>query len=212
MRPWQHAKSTAGRNGDWREHLPIHEFLDSTKLASPDLRHRMILHNVDLGPAVVALAFPERKDSRAIAVQHVREDLDGTPSLLDWIATCDVTKWPHPPYRRGNLEFDSIVRRIVLTQGLNREDDVRAVLHLLLLPLSFAGPIGLCVFFNSFGPALVRRVMGEPRGIEGRHREVVFDPAHAAESLIYWTFGSIPDLNDVVLTSNALTTPVKTHV
>ena len=136
MRPWQHAKSTAGRNADWRQYLPIHEFLDSTKVACPDLRHRMILHNVDLGPAVAAMAFPERNDARAIALQHVKEDLGGTPLLLDWIDTCDVSKWPQPPYRRGSFEFDSIVRRIVHAQGLNREDDVRAVLDLLLVPVS----------------------------------------------------------------------------
>ena len=212
MRPWQHAKSSAGRCADWRADLPIHEFLDSTKLACPDLRHRMILHNVDLGPAVAAMVFPERSDARAIALRHVSEDLGWTPSLADWIAECDVAKWPRPLYRRKHLERDIAVRSIAHSQGLGHEDDVRAVLDVLLLPMSFAGPVGLCIFLNSFGPALVRRVMGEPRMADGRRGKVVFDPAHVAEAFIYWVFGTIPHLNDIVLNNHALTRRVRHHV
>ncbi len=58
MRPWQHAKSSARKERDWLIDLPIHEFMDSTKAACPDLRHRMILHNADLGPELTARAFP----------------------------------------------------------------------------------------------------------------------------------------------------------
>lgn len=69
MRPWQHARSSAGKDGDWVADLPIHEFMDSTKAACPDLRHRMVLHNTDLGPELAARLFPERADARSIANQ-----------------------------------------------------------------------------------------------------------------------------------------------
>ena len=94
MRPWQHAKSSAGKDRTWAADLPIHEFMDSTKVACPDLRHRMILHNADLGPELAARAFPDRPDARAIALQHVSEDLNCIPTLADWLADCDLTQLP----------------------------------------------------------------------------------------------------------------------
>ena len=100
MRPWQHAKSSARKERDWLADLPIHEFMDSTKAACPDLRHRMILHNADLGPELAARAFPGRSDARAVALRHVAEDLGCTPTLAEWLAECDLTRLPRPLSRR----------------------------------------------------------------------------------------------------------------
>jgi hypothetical protein len=59
MRPYQHARSSTAQSGrKWVEDLPIHALIDSTKAAFPDLRHRMILHSVDLGGELAARAFP----------------------------------------------------------------------------------------------------------------------------------------------------------
>lgn len=199
MRPWQHAKSSAGRGGDWLADLPIHEFMDSTKAACPDLRHRMVLHNADLGPELAARAFPERRDARDVALRHVAEDLGCTPTLADWLAGCERMRLPRPLYRRLPLAFDGLPARIARSQGLRNDDGPRAVLDLLLLPVRLAGPDALGVLFNGAGPALTRQVVGAPRAVPGRNdRQAVFDPAHAAEAIIYWLFGAIPPLPDVV--------------
>ena len=83
MQPYVHARASARRSGRaWQEDLPIHEFLDLAKHACPDLRHRILLHNSDLGPELAALAFPERADARQIVLSHVKQDLGWTPPLL----------------------------------------------------------------------------------------------------------------------------------
>jgi hypothetical protein len=199
MRPWQHAKSSARKDRDWRADLAIHEFIDSTKMACPDLRHRLILHNADLGPELVARAFPDRADARTVALQHVAEDLGCTPTLADWLDHCDLVRFPRPLSRRLPLCLDELPTHVAVAQGLRDEDGPRAVIELLMLPVSLAGPGALSVLCNGIGPALARSILGPPRLVPGRHiAHAVFDSAYAAETVIQWIFGTIPPLAKVV--------------
>lgn len=198
MRPWQHARSSAGKSGTWLGDLPIHEFMDGTKVACPDLRHRIVLHNADLGPELAARAFPGRADARAVALRHVAEDLGFTPTLADWLVGCDPARLPRPLHRRLPLALDGLPGRIARQQGMRDEDGPREVLDLLLLPVRLAGPGALAVLTNGFGPAIARQVVGAPRRVAGRHGgQATFDPAHAAEAVIHWIYGCIPPLHDV---------------
>ena len=97
MRPWQHAISSGG--DQWTQDLKIHEFIDSTKDLCPDLRHRMILHNSDLGPQILARKFPNSKQLHSIALRHISEDLGCEPSLEDWLKLCNLERLPKIPYR-----------------------------------------------------------------------------------------------------------------
>jgi hypothetical protein len=199
MRPWQHAKSSVRKDRLWIEDLPIHEFIDSTKVACPDLRHRMILHNADLGPELAARAFPHRRDARTVALRHVAEDLGCVPTLADWLEECDTMQLPRPLQRRLPLTFEHLPEHIASIQGLRDADSPGAVLDLLLLPVRLAGPGALSVLFNGIGPALARSIIGPPFPAPGRYVErVVFDPAYAAETIIRWIFGTIPSLIEVV--------------
>ena len=198
MRPWQHAKSSAGKNGTWLDDLPIHEFMDSTKAACPDLRHRMILHNADLGPELAARAFPGRSDARAVALQHVTEDLGRAPTLADWLADCDLARLPRPLERRLPLDRDQLSAQLARSQRLGGSEAPRAVLDLLLLPVSLAGAVALPVLLNGFGLALARAVFGPPREMPGlQGARTMFDAAYAAEALAHWVFGTILPLQDV---------------
>lgn len=196
MRPWQHAKSSAGKGGDWLADLPIHEFMDSTKAACPDLRHRMILHNADLGPQLAARAFPDHADSERVAMQHVREDLGFTPTLADWLGGCDVERLPKPLYRRLPLALDKAPVRVAGDHGSR---GTRAVLAMLTLPVALAGPAALSVLCNGMGPAIARVLFGPPHLVPGHAAgPVMFDPAYEAEKIIQWFFGTIPPLVAVV--------------
>lgn len=199
MRPWQHAKSSAGKGGDWLADLPIHEFMDSTKAACPDLRHRMILHNADLGPELAARVFPNRVDARAVALRHVAEDLGCTPTLADWVNSCDPLRMPRPISRRLPLDRPMLAAHLARGQHLRDDVEVRAVVDLLLLPTEIAGPAALPVLLNGFGPALARVVFGPPRerpGMQGG--QGIFDAAYVAEAVAHWVFGAILPLVGVV--------------
>jgi len=159
----------------------------------------MILHNADLGPELAARAFPDHSDAKAVALQHVAEDLGCTPTLAEWLACCDLTRLPRPLSRRLPLSFEQLPACIASAQGLRDEDELRAIVDLLLLPIRLAGPGALSLLLNGFGPAIVRNVIGPPHTVHGRYVEhVVFDPAYAAEMIVQWVFGTIPPLTEVV--------------
>ncbi len=198
MRPWQHARASARRSGrSWRDDLAIHEFVDSTRVALADLRHRMVLHNCDLGPAVAATAFPALPHAAEVARAHAREDLGADVSLAWWLDRCDPRRLP----RERERSSDALVQRACERWSLREPDGPRAVLALLELPVSFApshDALARAVFANSAGIALVRAVLGPPREEFGRSgNTVVFDPAYCAEAMIYQRYRRIPSLAEL---------------
>jgi hypothetical protein len=197
MRPWQHAQLSAGEAGDWRADLEIHEFVDSSKLAFPSVRHRMILHNNDLGPELAARAFPNRPDARAIALNHVAQDFKVVPSLAEWLELCDVDRFPRP--REDHTPIEALPKIIADELELETAEGPKQVLDLLLLPVTLAGNKAQSLLFNAMGPFLVRRILGQPRLVPGNNsKRVMFEPTFAAEKMIRHVYGVIPPLGDVV--------------
>lgn len=101
-----HARSSARKWGGVPEdYLRIHQFMDSSKAAMADARHRALTHNAwFIGPeGPLELAFGVeitnsngRKVSvRSIGEQHVQEDFGGRfiPSAQDYLSTMDVQEW-----------------------------------------------------------------------------------------------------------------------
>ncbi len=203
MRPFHHARaSAAARNRDWREDLDIHEFLDSSKTAFADLRHRMILHSVDFGVELVARAFPERADAREISSRHIVEDLGEPRTLAGWLDLTLTSHLPVPRIPLSDLDVDLHLEGERARQNLGDVTGPRMVWDLLTLPLAFApehGDRALCVMANTFGISLIRRISGPPYEVPGVHgRAVPFDAAWCAEGLIYRLYKTIPDLRSVV--------------
>lgn len=107
----------------------MHEFIDSTKTAHPDLRHRMILHNVDLGPTLAAMKFGNA--AIEVARQHAREDLGGDVPLSWWVSQCrDLPKAREPV---------ETTRVLLLERGWPPYG-VNLILEVLSLGERFAGP------------------------------------------------------------------------
>lgn len=104
MNPWYHAKSSSRKwGGDPEQYLPLHEFIDSSKQALPDMRHRAILHSA-FGIFVAERVFGpvlnvEKRftiiqvPTRVIAEQHVLEDLGTIPTVEDWLETMPLKPW-----------------------------------------------------------------------------------------------------------------------
>lgn len=198
MRPYQHAMSSATRSGGrWQDYLAVHEFIDSTKTCCGDTRHRMILHSVDLGSALAKVAFPDRRDTDDLVRQHVVEDLGTARTLSEWLRHCRREKLPRIHPDALPIDVDGIIAEEGKFAGNAAIDWVRRVCCLLALPMRFApdfGPEALCILGNSFGPGLVRRVIGPPIELDG----VLFDPALCAERIIFRLYRAVPPMTAVV--------------
>ena len=199
MRPWHHARATAAAtNRSWTDDLEIHEFLDLSKLAFPDLRHRIILHSSDFGAALTALAFPHRPDAAAIARDHIRQDIGRDITLREWLIQCDPRHLPQRHKRSPAPDGQAYAAREAARQKLSDLQAALDVWDILAMPIRFAEDMAdaaWCILANALGPMIVRRIIGPPREIEGAHgRPVVFDPAWCAEGMIYSSFRHIPQV------------------
>lgn len=206
MQPWRHAVATSRmRQSDWKEDLEIHEFIDSAKTACPDLRHRIILHNCDLGLALAEQIFDDREDIELVFSEHVKQDIGCYPSISDWVSTAnrDIRVGWHRP------NDEEVVRDAKTKSGLVDDAPIREILFLLTLGerylRGFEG-LGRALLMNNFGPALIRRIYGpayEITATEGR--PIIFDPSWIAEGIIVANFGKIPKLSHVL-------TPFSGHI
>ena len=100
-KPLIHATSSASKHGGTPdEYLAIHDFMDSTKSACADVRHRAILHSA-FGIFIVEKVFGtyftnsvgKKVCVRDIAEQHVQEDIGYIPSLEDWVKGMPIEPW-----------------------------------------------------------------------------------------------------------------------
>lgn len=201
MQPFVHAQASARKSGrDWHDDLPIHEFMDLAKHACPDLRHRLVLHNADLGPALAALAFPTRADARDVALLHVKQDLQWHPPLEAWLEKIDPNQLP--PAKKRPPSAADIVGAATEYYKLTTTEPVQKVWDMLTLPSRFAPnhkAAAAMLLMNSVGPILARSIFGPPRAFE-RHdgRDAIVDFSWIAEGMIIAQVGAIHSLERVL--------------
>lgn len=210
MRPHRHAQASAKRAGRaWIDDLAIHELIDVTKIAVPDLRHRIVLHHADLGPELIARAFPTRPHAREVACAHVREDLGADVPLRAWLEGLDAHALP----RRRARDLDAMIEDERRIHRLRDHDGPSEVLAFLRRPLAFAPdePVrAWSLFANAAGIGLARQVLGPPRSLPGVDgREVIFDPQLCAESIVHRVHRRIPGLVEL---TDAFTRGLQPHV
>ena len=102
---YRHAQSSARRwGGDPEDYLKIHEFIDGSKRAFGDVRHRALLHNTwgcwvaqeVFGPMLVIEkreGGEKRVPVREIVERHIEEDLGFIPSPGDWLNHMNMVSW-----------------------------------------------------------------------------------------------------------------------
>ena len=81
-------------------YIPIHEFIDSSSSAFPDIRHRAILHN-SFGCHLVERVFGSYATNsdglmyspRTIAEEHIQDDLGFIPTLSHYLNNMTLQKW-----------------------------------------------------------------------------------------------------------------------
>lgn len=142
-KPFIHSKSSAKKyGGDWRDYFPIHDFLDCSKGAFPDNRHRALTHNSwfikeviervhfpNSGPMTPDGRFPTIVNSdrkhisvREIAEQHILEDfrMKFIPTAADYLAGMEMEPWMNNgmggdvPASFKKLEGNSVLKKLAL--------------------------------------------------------------------------------------------------
>ena len=201
MQPYAHALTSArlGRR-NWLDDLPIHEFMDIAKHACPDLRHRIVLHNVDLGPELAAMAFPDHPDARSVALLHVRQDLRRSPTVADWFDCCDLDRLPR--LRANAATGRRVVKDAANYLKLADEAPVQDIWSFLTLPSRIADNVGdraNSLLMNGVGPILARAIFGPPRKVPRRGGgETIFDASWVCEGMIVAATGHIPSLSRIL--------------
>lgn len=201
MQPYAHALTSAriGKRS-WMEDLPIHEFMDIAKHACPDLRHRMILHNIDLGPTLAAQAFPDHPAAKEVALLHVRQDLRALPTLSDWLSRSSKDRLPR--IRGDQATGDAIVREASDYLKLADYAPAKAIWRFLTLPSRLAPEFGSsanAVLMNGVGPILARAIFGPAHWLPKRGGgETMFDPSWVCEGMIVAAVGHIPTLSRIM--------------
>lgn len=101
MKPFLHSRIHAKKyGGDPSDYSDIDDFIDSSKAAHPDMRHRAILHSA-FGCFIVEQVFGrERTNSagisyspRDIAEDHIIQDLGFIPTVEAYLKHMELQPW-----------------------------------------------------------------------------------------------------------------------
>jgi hypothetical protein len=112
-KPYHHAVSSARRYGGKAEdYLPIHDLMDSSKIAISDNRHRVLTHNSWFIGVILERVFGTtitNSDGKTVPVkligeQHVLEDFANRfiPSPQDYIVGMENHEWFSRPGHNGS--------------------------------------------------------------------------------------------------------------
>jgi hypothetical protein len=112
MKPYLHAKSSAKKYGGVPDdYLAIHQFMDSSKAAVADVRHRALFHSA-FGCFVVEQLFGVTRTNsegksyspRDVAEDHCIEDLGFIPTVDRWFRNMPIETWMGGPASRTEQE------------------------------------------------------------------------------------------------------------
>ena len=101
MKPYLHGRIHAKKYGGTTEdYADIDDFIDSSKAAVPDVRHRAILHSAS-GSFIVEQMFGRTRvnsagkeySPRDVAEDHILQDLGFIPTMEQYLNNMTVQPW-----------------------------------------------------------------------------------------------------------------------
>jgi hypothetical protein len=155
MNTWKHSLLSRKKfGGQPEDYVPVHNFLDSSKLFYYHLKHRLLLHHlygIELCIELMGdfLVNSEGKTVlvRDVAAEHCREDLYGAvPTLNDWLKEADERISPQlqiPSLQDAQVE--AFLMRPYLRSGLQS---------------------ALLITYSNFGVYLVEQFFGIQKALE----------------------------------------------
>lgn len=114
-----HSNSSAKRfGGTPDDYVPIHKFLDQSKIHIADWRHRALLHST-FGISLCEQFFGDlytrpsdevQVSTRAVAERHVLEDLGAIPTPAEWLREMPIRRWMNgiSPAQKQRMQTFSI--------------------------------------------------------------------------------------------------------
>jgi len=174
MKPLQHAQiSQKTYGGSWQDYIEVHNFLDTSKAACANFKHRFLLHHIEgieLGAQIfgASLRNSENKiiETRRLLTDHLIEDVGRIVNVEDWARDL-LPERSNPFYKflakkHGQIEADKIPGENELLTAFNlRAEDQAAIKNFLAFPLTNSEhPAALLVSHNSFAIFLAERIFG----------------------------------------------------
>ncbi len=110
MKPYIHAKIHVKKYGGVAEdYLDIDDFIDSSKQAVADVRHRAILHSA-FGCFIVEKVFGRTRinsdgkeySPRDVAEDHIMQDLGFIPTMEQYLNNMQIQEWMSGTEKRKN--------------------------------------------------------------------------------------------------------------
>lgn len=205
MKPFLHARISARVfGGHWRDTLPIHDLIDSSKAAHPTMRHRAIFHS-DLGVSIVEAVFGAAQrngpkglpPARAVAIQHIEDDLGRVPSVAEWASCLRLPDGALRPTKRlGTGAFREDPAAAAAAKWGGTADAYRRLIEWFDEPERRTGDRRAAFMLqNSFGLFLSERVFGPVIEVgKGRYVPV----RDIGEALLLARHGTIPSLDGVL--------------
>lgn len=110
MKPFLHSKIHAKKYGGVPDDYgDIDDFIDSTKSAVPDVRHRAILHSA-FGCFLVEQVFGRTRinsdgkeySPRDVAEDHIQQDLGFIPTMEHYLRNMRIEPWMSGTMKKSN--------------------------------------------------------------------------------------------------------------
>jgi len=108
LKPYDHGRVSVKKwGGKPEDYQAIHDFIDSSKAAHPDMRHRAILHSA-FGIFITERVFGiniTNSDGRLVSVrdvaeQHVIDDMGRIPTVQDYLDGMPFYDWLGGPTKK----------------------------------------------------------------------------------------------------------------
>jgi hypothetical protein len=220
--PYHHALSSARALQDenvqtpehtlsWKDHFALHDWLDSSKFAFADARHRSLFHN----PAGVKLStkiFKELKDAKTIANQHITEDMGQVYEIKKWLPTEYFPKTTLHNQKltvNGELSLSDLKGSLIFNNPFPKEiqDKISMGIDCLLSPEKTEQmeltSLQRFFFFTSTGPYIVEKVLGPTLTLDANSGRPTGNDKRLAtrsvfEFFIQKTWGLIPSHQDIM--------------
>jgi hypothetical protein len=114
MKPLIHAKQSVKKYGGVVEdYLPIHNFIDSSKICIADIRHRALLHSSfgsylveQMYGVYITNADGKQVSTRDVAEEHIIQDLGFIPTVEKWLSTLPIEPWMSGAMKKNVMSFD----------------------------------------------------------------------------------------------------------